>query len=150
MRLICTCFSAIKLPKSMFTAPNPSKSVPHETDNIPSVESARSMAIKPASMTTPESMALIPLGACECASGSQVCNGTSATFTPKPITKNAPAKASPLCVDVNAPVANRILSMSNVPVAPSTNATPNNTNTDPTALCTRYLMPASNEADCSR
>ena len=41
------------------------------------------MAISPASMTTPESMALIPLGAWVWASGSQVCSGTRAVFDAK-------------------------------------------------------------------
>ncbi len=45
-------------------------------------ESARSMAMRPASMTMPDNMALMPLGACEWASGSQVCSGTMATLTP--------------------------------------------------------------------
>ena len=45
-------------------------------------------------MTTPESTALIPLGAWECASGSHVCMGTMAIFTPKPTKNSAPAASS--------------------------------------------------------
>src|SRR5450759_5999442 len=55
------------------------------------VEQVRSRATRPASITTPDNIALIPLGACECASGSQVCSGTRAALTPKPLQKSAPA-----------------------------------------------------------
>ena len=64
--------------------------VPGGTGSRKSAASTRSMATSPASITTPESMALIPLGACEWASGSQVCSGTRAALTPKPIRNRAP------------------------------------------------------------
>jgi len=91
-------------------------------------------------------MALIPLGAWAWASGSQVCMGATATLTPKPITNSAPAARVPgvrvACAAISASVS--------VPAWASTRATPNSTNTEPTALCTRYLTPASSEAGCVR
>ncbi len=76
-------------------------------------------------------MALIPLGACECASGSQVCNGTMAILTPKPITNNAPPmikKGEGELMDI------LIISMLSVPVSRKMSAMPITTITDPVAL----------------
>ena len=93
---------------------------------------------------TPDSIALMPLGACEWASGSQVCIGTSAAFTPNPMTNSAPAANKGSAS--TRPAAARISSRFTVPVNASTSAMPSSTSTDPTALCTRYFTPASSDA----
>jgi len=49
-------------------------------------------AYAPALMTTPESMALIGLGAAACASGSHVWNGAMEAVTPNPTTIRMRAK----------------------------------------------------------
>ena len=150
MRLTTVCRSASKFPYNIFSAPNAMNRIPQESEKPGSTESARSIAIRPTSMTTPESMALIPLGACECASGSHVCKGTIATLTPKPMMNNAPAPNKVKRFTSDPLTASRIPVRSNVPAWARTSAIPINTITEPIALCTRYLIPASNEADCSR
>ncbi len=99
-------------------------------------------------MTTPDSIALTPLGACEWASGSQVCSGTSAVFTPKPIRNSAPAASSGGGVG-RAAVASTCC-RSSVPVWANTNAMPIRTRAEPTADWTRYFTPASSAPRCSR
>ena len=131
----------------MLSAPKPISRMPQEGVTPARGIRARSRATRPASITTPDSMALIPLGAWEWASGSQVCMGTMAIFTPNPITNSAPAASiagEPTCVAI------RILSRFSVPVWARTRAIPSRTSTEPSALCTRYFMPASSEAGCSR
>jgi hypothetical protein len=90
----------------------------------------RSMAISPASITTPESIALIPLGAWVWASGSQVWSGTRALFTPNPATISPPAASRIVLPSAAA----RISSRSRVPVLSSTRLIPIRTRTEPVAL----------------
>jgi hypothetical protein len=135
---------------NIFKAPNAINRMPQEMAKPVSTARARSMAIKPISMTTPESIALIPLGACECASGSQVWRGTRATLTPKPIRNKAPAPNRAKRFTLGPETAAAMAVISNVPVCASIIAIPINTSTEPVALWTRYFIPASSEAACSR
>ena len=75
----------------MFTAPNPRRRPPHAVVMSATADRPRRSATSPVSMTTPDSRALMPLGAWECASGSHVCMGTMAIFTPKPTQNRLPA-----------------------------------------------------------
>ena len=137
----------------MFAAPKASSSVLQESVTETSGANARSNATRPASMTTPDSIALMPLGACECASGSQVCIGTNAAFTPKPIRNSAPATHKPVgalpALPCDCATNVRIWSRPSAPVCANTSAIPSSTRMEPAALCTRYFTPASNDAGCS-
>ena len=97
-------------------------------------------------MTTPESIALMPDGACEWASGSQVCIGTMAVFTPKPIRNRAPAASN---CGVGPLMAARASAMFTVPVSANTSAMPRSTSIEPAVDCTRYFTPASSAFFCS-
>ena len=95
-------------------------------------------------------MALMPLGACEWASGSQVWSGTSAALTPKPMRNSAPAAASGRGSGSGPATAAATCDSSSVPVRANTSAMPISTNAEPTADCTRYFTPASSAPRCSR
>ena len=111
--------------------------------------SARSIATSPASITTPDSIALMPLGACEWASGSQVCSGTSAAFTPKPIRNSAPAASSG---SGSGPRRRRrhLLQVQRAGLREHQRDADQHEAPSPTADCTRYFTPASSAPRCSR
>ena len=127
----------------MFTAPKPRRIAPHAEEISAIADRARRSATRPVSITTPESMALIPLGAWEWASGSHVCIGTRAIFTPKPTKKSAPEARSSGREAVPAATIVRSWARFRVPVWEKTSPMPMSTSIEPTEFCTRYFMPAS-------
>jgi hypothetical protein len=85
-----SCMSASRFPTVIVSTAKTANAI-FQSNNAggKTPKTTRYMAYMPVLMTTPDSMALMGLGAAGCASGSHEWKGAMAALTPKPVTRNA-------------------------------------------------------------